>query len=74
MGPTAAPETSSGNLPRTPCKISETRNQYSFHGESLKSRLMQFVLYFVARVLEKVDKLCDFEFSLHAVWNAVPCH
>ena len=34
---TAAPETSSGNLPRTPCKIPKTKNQHSFHGESLKS-------------------------------------
>jgi hypothetical protein len=37
MGPTAAPETSSINLPYTPCKIPKTKNQYSFHGESLKS-------------------------------------
>jgi hypothetical protein len=35
----AAAETSSGNSPRTPCKIPKTKNQYSFHGESLKSRL-----------------------------------
>ena len=27
MGPTAAPETSWGNLPRTPCKIPKTKNQ-----------------------------------------------
>ena len=38
MRPTAAPETSSENSPRTPCKIPKTKNQYSFHGESLKSR------------------------------------
>jgi hypothetical protein len=37
-GPTVAPETSSGNSPCTLCKISKTKNQYSFHGESLKSR------------------------------------
>jgi hypothetical protein len=30
MGPAAAPETSSSNLPCTPCKISKTKNQYSF--------------------------------------------
>ena len=28
-GPTAAPETSSENLPRTPCKIPKTKNQKS---------------------------------------------
>ena len=39
MGPTAPPKTLSGNLPRTPYKIPKTKNQYSFHGESLKSRL-----------------------------------
>jgi hypothetical protein len=38
MEPTAAPETSSRNLPYTPCKIPKTKNQYSFHGGSLKSR------------------------------------
>ena len=36
-GPTAAPETSSGNSTRTPCKNPKTKNQYSFHRESLKS-------------------------------------
>jgi hypothetical protein len=34
----AAPETSSGNSPRTPCKICKTKNQYLFHSETLKSR------------------------------------
>jgi hypothetical protein len=34
------PETSSGNLPRTPCKIPKTKNQYSFDGESSKSRTL----------------------------------
>ena len=29
------------NLPCTPCKNSKTKKQYSFHGESLKSRLMR---------------------------------
>jgi hypothetical protein len=43
MTPTTAPETSSENLPRTPCKTSETENQYSFHGESLKSRLKEIL-------------------------------
>ena len=38
MGLTAAPKTSSRNLPYIPCKIPKTKNQYSFHGESLKSR------------------------------------
>jgi hypothetical protein len=38
MGLTAAPETSSRNLPYTPCKI----NQYLLHGESLK-----IIIYFV---------------------------
>ena len=38
MGPTAAPETSSGNLSCTPCRIPKAKNQYSFHGESLKSK------------------------------------
>ena len=42
MGPTAAPETPSVNLPYTPCKNTKTKNQYSFHGESLKSRLSCF--------------------------------
>jgi hypothetical protein len=27
MGPTAAPETSSGNLSYTPCKVPKTKNQ-----------------------------------------------
>jgi hypothetical protein len=40
MGPTVAPETSSRNLPYTPCKIPKTKNQYSFHSESLKSGIM----------------------------------
>jgi hypothetical protein len=39
MEPTAAPETSSENSRRTPCKIPKTENQYLFHGKSLKSRL-----------------------------------
>ena len=29
----------SGNSPRTPCKNPKTKNQYSFHGGSLKSRV-----------------------------------
>jgi hypothetical protein len=37
MGPTAAPETSWGTSSCTLCKIPKTKNQYSFHGESLKS-------------------------------------
>ena len=40
---TAAPETSSRNLPYTPCKIPKTKNRYSFHGESLKSRKVKAV-------------------------------
>jgi hypothetical protein len=36
-GLTAAPETPSENSPRTPYKNPKTKNQYSFHGESLKS-------------------------------------
>jgi hypothetical protein len=39
-GPTTVPETSSGNSPRTPCKNRKTKNQYSFHGESLKTRVL----------------------------------
>jgi hypothetical protein len=38
------PETSSGNLPRTPCTIPKTKNQYSFHGERLKSTPVFFHL------------------------------
>jgi hypothetical protein len=38
------PETSSGNSPCTPCKKQTTKNQYSFHGESLKSRYIYFIL------------------------------
>ena len=45
MGPTAAPETSSANLPYTPCQNSKTKNQYSFHGESLKSRCTRWFKY-----------------------------
>ena len=44
MGTTAAPETSSGNSPRTPCKIPKTKNQYSFHGGSPKSRSSEIYL------------------------------
>jgi hypothetical protein len=36
MGPTAAPEATSRSLPYTPYKIPKTKNQYSFHCESLK--------------------------------------
>ena len=36
MGTTAAPETSSGNLCCTPCKIPKIKNLYLFHGDSLK--------------------------------------
>jgi hypothetical protein len=39
MGSTVAPETSSGNSPRTLCKNPKTKNQYAFYGESLKSSL-----------------------------------
>ena len=45
MGPTAAPETSSENLPSKPCKNPKTKNQYSFHGESLKSRYIILVTH-----------------------------
>jgi hypothetical protein len=45
LGPTAAPETSSGNLSCTTCKISKTKNQYSLHGESLKSRWMKIAVF-----------------------------
>ena len=38
-GAAVGPETSSENSPRTPCKNPKTKNQYSFHGESLKLRL-----------------------------------
>ena len=38
LGPTAAPETSSAKLPYTRCKNLKTENQYSFHGEILKSK------------------------------------
>jgi hypothetical protein len=49
MGPTAAPETSSANSPRIPCKNPKTKHQYSFHGESLKLRndLLLFVVQFI---------------------------
>jgi hypothetical protein len=40
MGLTPAPETSSGNSPRTPSKNPKTKNQYSFHDKSLKSKTM----------------------------------
>jgi hypothetical protein len=43
MGHTAAPETSR-NLPYTPCKIPQTKNQYSFHCESLKLRCERLYL------------------------------
>jgi hypothetical protein len=36
-GTAVGPKTSWGNLPCTPLKIPKTKNQYSFHGESLKS-------------------------------------
>jgi hypothetical protein len=38
MESTAAPETSSGNIPYTPYKNPKTKNQYSFPGECLKSK------------------------------------
>jgi hypothetical protein len=37
---TPASETSLGNSPRTPCRDPKTKNQYLFHGESLKSRIL----------------------------------
>ena len=42
-GAAVGPETSSSNLPCTPCKIPKTKNQYSFHGESLKSRYVKIL-------------------------------
>ena len=49
MGPTAAPNTLSENSPCTLCKIPKTKDQYSFHSESLKSSLM------VKKVLSSLD-------------------
>jgi hypothetical protein len=43
MEPTAAPETSSGNSPRTLCKTPKTKNQYSLLCESLKSRQLSLL-------------------------------
>jgi hypothetical protein len=37
------PDDVSGNPLRTPCKIPNTKNKYSFHGESLKSRVLSVV-------------------------------
>ena len=38
LWPTAAPETSLGDLSRTLCKIPQSKDHYPFHGESLNSR------------------------------------
>ena len=43
-GATVGPETSSENSPCTPCKKHKTKNQYSLHGDSLKSRYIYFTL------------------------------
>jgi hypothetical protein len=45
MGPTAVSETSSTNLPFTPCKTPKPKYQYSSDGESLKSRSVGHVLF-----------------------------
>ena len=44
MGPTAVFETSSVNLPRTPCINPEAKKRYSTHGESLQSGRYLFSL------------------------------
>ena len=44
-GAAVGPETSSGNSPCTLCKNSKTKNQYPFHDESLKSRLLTYGLF-----------------------------
>jgi hypothetical protein len=43
-GAAVGPETSE-NSPRTQCKNSKTKNQYPFHDESLKSRLLSYGLF-----------------------------
>ena len=61
-GPTAAPETSSGYLPRTPCKIPKTKTQYGmdrykhyrqvrYYTQKLWLRLLQGVLFLVAECI-----------------------
>ena len=51
-GTTASPETPSENLPRTPWKIPKTKYQYSFHGESLKSKF--WILFIKNETLQLV--------------------
>jgi hypothetical protein len=59
MGPTAVSETS-GSLPRTGCKNPNTKNQYSFHGESLKSRKKKDSYIFRIEKKEKKKKAHKF--------------
>jgi hypothetical protein len=72
MGSIAASETSR-NLPYTPCIIPKTENQYSFHGESLKSRLFIYIRGgFTSQLLQTFDHIVKLIRRCHSAPLTLP--